>query len=487
MVQACFSRHCSRCGQGRLRQWSIGLRILSGFLGMTLLVAAGPVAAADGVSRFVLPNGLEGVVIEDHRAPVVTQMVWYKVGAADDPAGQSGLAHFLKHLMFKGTVRDPDFDFSRVVTANGGEDNAFTTFNSTAYFQQIASDRLDLVMGMEAERMTGLALEEGEVLTERDVILAERRERVEGSPAGPLREQLAAALYLNHPYGRPVIGWEPEIAAMDREAALAFYRAHYAPDNAVLVVAGDVTPEAVEAMAARHFGAIPAAGIAARHRPQEPAPVAPRRLTVTDARAAQPYMVRSYLAPARRPGNQDEAAALTLLAGLLGSGITSEFAQALEVGPQAVALGADAGYDATSLDPGSFSVSLVPRDGVTPEAAEAALDAVLARVIANGPDPVALTRLKARVRAREIKALDDPFSRADDVGTALTSGLSLADVDDWPARLQAVTAAEIMAVAAKVLRPEASVTAWLLPAAGAGTGAVPAGPLPDAGPEEVVR
>ncbi len=449
------------------------MRILSGLLGVVLLVPAGAATAAEGVSRFVLPNGLEGVVIEDHRAPVVTQMLWYKVGGADDPVGQSGLAHFLEHLMFKGTVRDPDFDFSRVVTANGGEDNAFTTLDSTAYFQQIASDRLDLVMGMEAERMTGLALEEGEVLTERDVILSERRERVEGNPAGPLREQLSAALYLNHPYGRPVIGWVQEIAAMDREAALAFYRAHYAPDNAVLVIAGDVTPDAVEAMAARHFGAIPAAGIAARHRPQEPQPVAPRRLTLTDARAAQPYMVRSYLAPARRPGDQDEAAALTLLAGLLGAGITSEFAQALELGPEATALGADAGHDATSLDPGSFSVSLVPRDGVAPEAAEAALDAVLARVLAEGPDPVALARLKARVRARDIKALDDPFSRADDVGGALTAGLTLADVEAWPARLQAVTAEEITAVAAKVLRPEASVTAWLLPAAGAGAAPAP--------------
>ncbi len=457
------------------------MRTLPGFLIAALLLPAGPAAAAEGVSRFVLPNGLEGVVIEDHRAPVVTQMLWYKVGAADDPAGQSGLAHFLEHLMFKGTVSDPDLDFSRVVTANGGEDNAFTTLDSTAYFQQIARDRLDLVMGMEAGRMTGLALEEGEVLTERDVVLSERRERVEGSPSGPLRERLAAALYLNHPYGRPVIGWGQEIAAMDREAALAFYRAHYTPDNAVLVVAGDVTPATGEAMALRHFGAIPAAGIAERRRPQEPPPLAPRRLTLTDARAAQPYMVRSYLAPARRPGDQDDAAALTLLAGLLGSGITSEFAQALQIGPQATALGADAGYDATSLDPGSFSVSLVPRDGVTPEAAEAALDAVLARVIAQGPDPAALARLKARVRARDIAALDDPFSRADDVGSALTAGLTLADVEAWPARLQAVTAAEITAVAAKVLRPEASVTAWLLPAAGAG--AAP-GPVPDVVPGE---
>lgn len=457
------------------------MRILSGFLVAALVPCIGPAGAAEGVSHFVLPNGLEGVVIEDHRAPVVTQMLWYRVGAADDPAGQSGLAHFLEHLMFKGTIRDPDLDFSRVVTANGGEDNAFTTLDSTTYFQQIASDRLDLVMGMEAERMTGLALEEGEVLTERDVILSERRERVEGSPAGPLREQLSAALYLNHPYGRPVIGWAQEIAAMDREAALAFYRAHYAPDNAVLVVAGDVTPAAVEAMALHHFGAIPAAGIAPRRRPQEPPPLAPRRLTLADARAAQPYMVRSYLAPARRPGDQDEAAALTLLAGLLGSGITSEFAQALQLGPQATALGADAGYDTVSLDPGTFSVSLVPRDGVTPEAAEAALDAVLARVQAEGPDPAALARLKARVRAQEIAALDDPFSRADDVGAALTAGLTLADIDAWPARLQAVTGAEITAVAARVLRPEASVTAWLLPAPESAEGGDTAAPDPGPG------
>ncbi len=206
------------------------------------------------MSEFTLKNGLQVLVIPDHRAPVVTQMIWYKVGAADEPPGSSGIAHFLEHLMFKGTDLIPTGQFSKIIARNGGEDNAFTNHDVTAYFQRVAKDRLPKVMEMEADRMANLRLSEEDVATERKVILEERRSRVDNDPGSILQEQMMAALYANHPYGIPIIGWEHEIRALDREDALSFYRRFYAPDNAILVIAGDVEPEEVRRLAEETFG-----------------------------------------------------------------------------------------------------------------------------------------------------------------------------------------------------------------------------------------
>ena len=212
---------------------------------LAVAVAAEGPQASQRVSEFKLKNGLQVLVIPDHRAPVVTQMVWYRVGAADEPPGSSGIAHFLEHLMFKGTDLIPTGQFSKTIAKNGGEDNAFTNHDVTAYFQRVAKDRLPKVMEMEADRMANLRLSEEDVATERKVILEERRSRVDNDPGSILQEQMMAALYSNHPYGTPVIGWEHEIRALDREDALSFYRRFYAPDNAILVIAGDVEPEEV--------------------------------------------------------------------------------------------------------------------------------------------------------------------------------------------------------------------------------------------------
>src|SRR5690554_1388400 len=259
------------------------MRTAIAFLALMLLAGL-PVRAA-GISSFTLENGLQGVVVEDHRAPVVTHMVWYRVGSADDPSGRSGLAHFLEHLMFKATGTLEDGEFSRIVRENGGEDNAFTSMDYTAYFQRIVADRLELVMSMEADRMTGLAPGAAAVLAERDVVLEERRQVVDSSPEGPFGELRRATLYLNHPYGRPIIGWAHEIAELDEETALAFYREHYAPNNAILVVAGDVDPAEVERLAQEHFGSIPASeAIGPRLRAQEPPHLGARRFEMRDAR-----------------------------------------------------------------------------------------------------------------------------------------------------------------------------------------------------------
>ena len=222
---------------------------------MAVVVAApGKSAAAVRAHEFKLANGLDVVVIPDHRAPVVTQMVWYKVGAADEPPGSSGIAHFLEHLMFKGTDTIPTGQFSKIVARNGGEDNAFTNHDVTAYFQRVAKDRLPTVMEMEADRMANLRLTEEDVVTERNVILEERRSRIDNDPGSILQEQMMAALYENHPYGIPIIGWEHEIEALDREDALTYYKRFYAPNNAILIVAGDVEPDEVKRLAEDTYG-----------------------------------------------------------------------------------------------------------------------------------------------------------------------------------------------------------------------------------------
>ncbi|GIX12507.1 MAG: peptidase M16 [Paracoccaceae bacterium] len=426
------------------------------------LGASLPAAAGIPVSHFVLDNGLELVVIEDHRAPVVTHMVWYRVGAADEPPGKSGIAHFLEHLMFKGTDEIPEGAFSRIIAANGGEDNAFTSRDQTAYFQRIAADRLEMVMRMEADRMRDLVLTEAVVAPERDVILEERNTRVENDPAALFDEQRQAAQFLNHPYGIPIIGWRHEIAALSRADALDFYRRYYAPNNAIVIVVGDVDPARVRRLAERHYGPLaPSADLPPRQRPQEPPQTAPRRVVFADARVRQPYVLRSYLAPERNPGQQRRAAALVLLARLLGgSDLTSVLGRALQVDSR-IALGAGAFYDATSLDPSTFSIWVVPAPGVSLAEAEAAMDRAIAGFIANGPDPAHLERVRTQVRAAEIFALDNQMSLARRYGMALTSGLTLADVEEWPRLLQEVGAEEIVAAAREVLDLRRSVTGWL--------------------------
>lgn len=336
------------------------------------------------MTTFRLDNGLDVVVIEDHRAPVVVHMVWYRVGAADEAPGKSGIAHFLEHLMFKGTETRPPGAFSAIVEANGGNDNAFTSWDYTGYFQRVAADRLALMMELEADRMANLRLPEAEVLTERDVVLEERGQVVESRPGAVLGEQLRAAQFLNHPYGIPIIGWRHEIAALTRADALAFYAAHYAPNNAILVVAGDVTAGQVRALAEQHYGPIGARPIPPRLRPQEPPQPAERRVILRDARVAQPYIARQYLAPPRRPGEQAEPAALTVLAALLGgTGATSVLGRALEFDAR-VAIYTDASYRGVAVDSALFSIGVVPAEGVGMAEAEAALDAALARFLAEG-------------------------------------------------------------------------------------------------------
>jgi zinc protease len=430
---------------------------------LSLLIAIPrPALADEQVTSFTLENGMDVVVIEDHRAPVVVHMVWYRAGSADEPPGASGIAHFLEHLMFKRTETMESGEFSRTVAQNGGRDNAFTSYDYTGYFQRVAADRLGLMMQMEADRMVNLRLDDAEIATEREVIIEERNQRVENSPAALFREQKDAVQYLNHRYGVPIIGWRHEMVSLDREDVLAFYERFYAPNNAILVVAGDVTPDAVRALAEEHYGPIPAnPDLPERARPTEPPQTAERRITFRDARVAQPYVSRSYLAPERDSGAQETAAALTILAELLGSGTTSVMAEALQFDTQ-IATFTGAFYSGMSLDKTTFDVVVVPSEGVTLEEAEAAMDKVLADFLNTGVDADHLDRIKMQLRAAQIYARDNVDSIANRYGRALTQGLTVDDVQAWPDVLQAVTADDVMSAARMVLDLRQAVTGWLM-------------------------
>ncbi|MCB1347682.1 MAG: insulinase family protein, partial [Maritimibacter sp.] len=317
------------------------------------------------------------------------------IGAADEPPGKSGIAHFLEHLMFKGTDDMGPGELSRVVEANGGSDNAYTSQDYTAYFQRVAADRLGLMMEMEADRMRDLVLSPDDVATERDVILEERATRTDSEPGALFSEAMRAALYRNSPYGIPIIGWRAEMEGLNDDDAIAFYRRYYAPNNAILIVAGDVTPDAVLELAEAHYGPLaPTEGLTSRVRPQEPPARAAQRLVMEDARVAQPSLMRLYLAPARKSGAQQDAAALTVLAELLGgTSATSVLGQALEFDTN-TAVYTNAGYASVAYDDSAFSFSVVPAEGVSLADAEAALDAQLTKFIAEGPDPDAFERIK---------------------------------------------------------------------------------------------
>ena len=433
-----------------------------------LLVAALAGATASAayagaeVSHFTLANGLEVVVVPDHRAPVVTHMIWYKVGAADETPGKSGLAHFLEHLMFKGTEKNPGDAFSRQVAAIGGQENAFTASDYTGFFQRVPRNHLKEMMALEADRITGLVLTNDVVQPELNVVLEEQNMRVANNPAARLGEQMDAALYLNHPYGRPVIGWRPEIEQLDREDALVFYRRFYSPNNAVVIVAGDVTAEEVKADAEATYGKIAdRTETNPRHRPMEPLQEAPRTVTLADLRVEQPSVSRDYLVPSESSAKPGESEALEVLANVLGSGENCRLYRGLVV-EQGLALNAGATYSGTAVDYAKFAVFGAPKPGVSLPQLEAAIDGILAEVIAHGISSDELDRAKTRLIAEAVYAEDNQATLARWYGSALATGQTVDNVRAWPDRIRAVTADAVQNAARTWLDRRHSVTGYLV-------------------------
>lgn len=446
------------------------MRPLQAGLLLALIASAAATWPAPATARifdaaeFSLANGLQVVVVTDRRAPVVTQLLYYKVGAADEPPGKGGIAHFLEHLMFKGTERVAPGEFSRTVAKNGGRENAFTGHDYTGYHQTVARDRLELMMRLEADRMTGLKLDPGQVASERDVVLEERRQTTDNNPGAQFSEQIAAALYLAHPYRLPVIGWEHEIRALDRDDAFAFYRRHYAPNNAVLVLAGDIDPAEARPLVEKYYGPIARREVAPRFRPAEPPQRAPRRVVFEDARVQEPRWTRSYLAPSHKSGATEHAYPLTIAADLLGGGQTALLYRELVV-RQKLATSASAWYSGTALDHGRLAISATPAPGVGLATLEAGIDAVIADFLTNGADPAEIKRTQSGALAGAIYARDSVTQTARLFGTALVLGHTMSDVQDWPERIKAVTTEQVNKAARAVLVPEHSVTGLLLPKA----------------------
>jgi len=421
--------------------------------------------AASRVSEFKLANGLQVVVVPDHRAPVVTHYVWYRVGAADEPPGVSGIAHFLEHLMFKSTDKIASGEFSKIVARLGGQDNAFTSHDVTAYFQRIAKDRLRTVMEMEADRMENLRLTDKEVTTERAVILEERRSRTENNPSSILSEQMLASLYQNHPYRIPIIGWMHEMAKLSREDALSFYKRFYAPNNAIVVVAGDVTVEEAKKLTEAIYGPLkPNPAILPRVRPQEPPHRAPRRLELKDPRAGNFSVRRFYLAPAVPTAAEGEAEALYLLMKIVGNGSTSRLYQTL-VAEEKLASSAGGWYSGTSLDSGSIGVHAVAAEGVGLDKVEAGIDRVLHEVREKGVTDDELERAKKAFIADFIYESDSQSQLARRYGEGLLLGLTVEQINNWPVAIAKVTADDVKRAAAKHLDIRHSVTGTLIPVA----------------------
>ncbi|MGV8831993.1 MAG: M16 family metallopeptidase [Devosia sp.] len=417
------------------------------------------------VEHFTLDNGLEVVVIPDHRAPVVTHMVWYKVGSADEPAGKSGIAHFFEHLMFKGTARHPAGELDSAVAELGGNLNAFTTADVTAYFETVPPDALAAMMDFEADRMRGLGLTDDVIGAERDVVLEERRQRVDSSPQALLSEEFTATLYQNHPYGIPVIGWMNEMEQLNRIDAVAFYDRYYAPNNAVLVVAGDVDADTVRTLAEASYGKVERGpDLPPRVRPAEPEHNTSATVTLSDPRVGIPSFMRSWIVPSYRTAAPGEAEALDLLSEILGGGGRSRLYQAVVV-KSGIAAQAGAGYDGGAYDPSSFSIYGAPQGNHTLDDVETAVDAQLAALTADGVTAEELDSAKARYLRNLIFARDAQQNMAQMYGSELATGGTVEDIEQWPERIRAVTAEQIQAVARKYLNPAIAVTSHLLPPA----------------------
>ena len=446
-------------GASRMR-WRPGLRaavIFGMFLGMPGVPAAGGL----GAESFVLANGMRVVAVPMERPGVVHHAVYYAFGAADDPPGQSGMAHFIEHLMFNGTASTEEGEYKQIIGRNGGSTNAYTAADVTAYYATIARDRLETVMRLEADRMTGVVFETENFEAERQVILEERLQRTENSPSGLFREQLRAASWQAHPYGRPLIGWRHEIEALTQEQVEAYYRRHYGPANALLVVAGDIDAESLRPLAERTFGAVPAGGEPVPQRPAEP----PHRARVTvemeDPRVVRPRWSRQYRAKGYFSGAERESATLDVLAAVLG-GASGRLRRALVV-DRKIALSAGAYFDGDNRDGGFFLVYAMPTDDTDIADLEAAVNAELERVADDGVTQREVERAAYRFAAGEIYARDDVSGTADFVGRTLVKGGTLEDIDGYIALVRSITAADVAGAARNLLADPITITGILRP------------------------
>jgi zinc protease len=431
-------------------------------------------AACSPVEEVTLENGLKVVVREDHRAPVVVSQIWYRVGASDEPDGLTGISHVLEHMMFKGTAKHPSGEFSRIIAENGGRENAFTGPDYTAYFQQLEKSRLPIAFELEADRMRNLVLDPQEFAKERKVVMEERRLRTDDQPEARAYERFMATAYTTHSYKNPIIGWMRDLEKLTVDDLAAWYRRWYVPNNATLVVVGDVEPEAVIALAREHFGKIPAGTVDGTTIPAEPPQNEVRRSTLR-APAQVPTLLIGFHAPAFSARDDWEPYALAVLNGVLDGGDSARFAREL-VREQRIAASAGVGYGPTARHPVLFTISATPSAGRTAAALEQAILAQIERVQAEPVAAAELDRVKAQVAAGNVYARDSVFYQAMQMGMLETVGLDWRLMDRYVERVRAVTAAQVQAVARKYLVKSNMTVTVLEPQPGAAP-ARPAAPM----------
>ncbi len=438
------------------------------FLLLLAFLSIAPAAWAQNkvfnAQTFELDNGMQVVVIPNHRAPVVTHMVWFRAGAADEPQGYSGIAHFLEHLMFKGTEKLAPGEFSRIVKKLGGNDNAFTSQDYTAYYQSVSKQHLGKVMRMEADRILNLQPPAEEVSAEHKVILEERRQRTENDPQAMFAEQMRAVMFVNHPYGTPIIGWMHEMQRLNWPIASEYRKQWYSPSNAILIVSGDITAKELRPLAEKIYGPLPKVAVPERKRTQVPDLRGERRVIYRHKDIRQPYFERLILAPSYRQ-NAEEALALQVLEEAIAGGPTTRLYKTLAV-EQKVASGAGMYYRAEAWDSGEIGLYATPVENVPLEQLEQAFEEELRLIAKNGITAEELRQAKKRLMAEAIYARDSLTGPALIVGRALTTGAVLDDVENWPKKIQSVTLQQVNAAAAKYLDPDngqASVTGYLLP------------------------
>jgi zinc protease len=426
-----------------------------------LLFAAGA-GAQTQTSEHRLANGLRVIVKEDHRAPTVVSMVWYKAGSMDEVNGRTGVAHVLEHMMFKGTKAVPSGEFSKRIAAAGGRDNAFTSRDATGYHQQLQKSQLPLAFELEADRMANLELSPDEFAKEIKVIMEERRLRTDDRPQALLFEQLMATAFVAHPYRTPTIGWMSDLVSMTWQDARAWYDRWYAPNNAIIVVVGDVTAPEVFALAEKYFGPLKAKPLPERKPQDEPPQLGIRRVTVK-APADQPSLVMGYRAPVLRDVENDwEPYALEMLAGVLDGNDAARLNRAL-VRSEKIANAVGAGYDSTQRGPGLFIVSGAPSAGKTVAELEQALRRELMKIVTDGVTGEELKRVKAQVVSAQVFQRDSIYFQASQIGSLEIAGYPHAAIDRMIEKLREVTPEQVQAVAKKYLVDDSLTVAVLDP------------------------
>jgi zinc protease len=413
------------------------MRIQTALLFITLALPA-----SASVTDVALENGLRIIVKEDHRAPVAVSQLWYKAGSIDEHNGTTGVAHVLEHMMFKGTEKVPEGQFSKRIAAAGGRENAFTNRDTTVYFQQLQKDRLPIAFELEADRMANLQLKDESFAKEIQVVMEERRLRTEDNPHAIVYEQLLSVAYQAHPYRRPIIGWMDDLQNMQAQDARNWYGRWYAPNNATLVVAGDVNPQEVIALATKEFGPLAKKSLSARKPQEEPPARGEKRITVK-APAKQPYLLMAYHAPTLRDVEKDTLPwALQVLAGVLNGNDSARLTKHL-IKEQRIAVGVDASYDGMSRGPGMFYLDGIPADGKSAADLEKAFKAEIKRVQKEGVSEEELNRVKAQVIAGDVYQRDSVFYQAMQLGELAILGLPLDLLEKRVDKFKSVTAEQV--------------------------------------------